>query len=204
MPGRKNIPAIIEAWGQFQPQLRNALLYLHMEASGTFSNGHNILALCEQYGVDMGTVVMAPQYAYLTGQLPQDYLRAVYQASDAYLNPSFGEGFGIPTIEAQACGCPVLVTKATASPELVFGGETMTGVWIHTSPGCRQMYVPANVIYSCLRAWTGEMCTGLDEADRAEMSKRAVEGAKAYHEEAVMRNHMLPALARIEAQLNRG
>ena len=39
----------------------------------------------------------------------------------AYVFPSFGEGFGLPPLEAMACGTPVLSSRATSLPEV--GGE---------------------------------------------------------------------------------
>jgi glycosyltransferase involved in cell wall biosynthesis len=46
----------------------------------------------------------------------------VYRAMDCLLSVSMGEGFGIPIMEAQACGTPVLVGDWTSMGELVFGG----------------------------------------------------------------------------------
>lgn len=46
-------------------------------------------------------------------------LADLYSAADLFINPSVEETFGLTTIEAMACGTPVLVYKATASPELV-------------------------------------------------------------------------------------
>jgi len=46
----------------------------------------------------------------------------LYNAADVFLSPSKGEGFGIPIIEAQACGAPVVVTDFTSMPELVRWG----------------------------------------------------------------------------------
>ena len=42
----------------------------------------------------------------------------MYNSLDVYLSNSKGEGFGIPTIEAEAAGIPVIVSNNTAQPEL--------------------------------------------------------------------------------------
>ncbi len=46
-------------------------------------------------------------------------LRWFYNAADLFVFPSFEEGFGIPPLEAMACGCPVMVSNQGALPEVV-------------------------------------------------------------------------------------
>jgi glycosyltransferase involved in cell wall biosynthesis len=53
------------------------------------------------------------------GFLRDEYLRELYGAADALLFPSKYEGFGIPPLEAMACGCPVVASNLTAVPESV-------------------------------------------------------------------------------------
>lgn len=54
----------------------------------------------------------------IMGYLAEQELTALYQCADLYLAPSFHEGFGIPLLEAFACGCPVLASSGGALPEV--------------------------------------------------------------------------------------
>ncbi|MEG4519853.1 MULTISPECIES: glycosyltransferase family 4 protein [unclassified Microcoleus] len=52
----------------------------------------------------------------------QDQLKEYYSKCDAWLFSSRSEGFGLPILEAMACGTPVIGTPAGAAPELLAGG----------------------------------------------------------------------------------
>src|SRR5262249_2135899 len=52
----------------------------------------------------------APEVLYLTDDLPEDDLPRLYSSCDALVHPYRGEGFGLPVLEAMACGLPVVVT----------------------------------------------------------------------------------------------
>jgi glycosyltransferase involved in cell wall biosynthesis len=53
------------------------------------------------------------------GRLSDSELIAQYQNATAFVFPSLYEGFGIPPLEAQACGCPVLAANAASIPEVL-------------------------------------------------------------------------------------
>jgi glycosyltransferase involved in cell wall biosynthesis len=57
-----------------------------------------------------------------TGYLPDDALAALLGAAYVLVLPSLMEGFGLPAIEAAACGCPVIATKESPLPEILKGG----------------------------------------------------------------------------------
>jgi glycosyltransferase involved in cell wall biosynthesis len=54
-----------------------------------------------------------------------DFLPALYNAADLFVFPSHYEGFGLPAIEAMACGRPVVCSDATALPEVVDGAAIL-------------------------------------------------------------------------------
>lgn len=56
-----------------------------------------------------------------TGYLRRDLLRGLYSAADMFVFPSLIEGFGIPPLEAMACGTPVIVSKDPALTETTGG-----------------------------------------------------------------------------------
>jgi glycosyltransferase involved in cell wall biosynthesis len=54
-----------------------------------------------------------------TGYVPDDDLVALYNAADLFVSPSLFEGFGLPPLEAMACGTPVVTSNTTSLPEVV-------------------------------------------------------------------------------------
>lgn len=58
-----------------------------------------------------------------TGAITDEELVALYKNAQAFVLPSFEEGFGIPLLEAMACGCPVVSSNAGALPQV--GGDAV-------------------------------------------------------------------------------
>jgi glycosyltransferase involved in cell wall biosynthesis len=56
---------------------------------------------------------------HFLGRLTDAQLLQQYQNASAFVFPSLYEGFGIPPLEAQACGCPVLAANAASIPEVL-------------------------------------------------------------------------------------
>jgi glycosyltransferase involved in cell wall biosynthesis len=51
--------------------------------------------------------------------VPDDDLVALYNAADLFVYPSIFEGFGLPPLEAMACGTPVITSNTSSLPEVV-------------------------------------------------------------------------------------
>lgn len=56
---------------------------------------------------------------HLPGYVPEEDLPALYSAAELFLFPSLCEGFGLPPLEAMACGTPVVCSNRTSLPEVV-------------------------------------------------------------------------------------
>jgi len=195
-PSRKNFGAIFEGFALFARTQPNALLYLHTDTTGVAQQGEPLQPLLELYGVNPRSVIVPDHYRYMIGEYDTGYLRAVYSAADVLLNPSHGEGFGLPALEAQACGCPVLLTDFSASRELCFAGRLLPGTMQHTSPGAQQCIVSGAAVAEGLE-W-------IAASDRDALRQAAIEGARTYRTEAVMGTYMLPVLRSIEDQVRGG
>jgi len=54
-----------------------------------------------------------------TGYLPEEDIVALYNGADVFVYPSIYEGYGLPPLEAMACGCPVITGDRSSLPEVV-------------------------------------------------------------------------------------
>lgn len=124
-PSRKGFPEAFQAFAKFKRIHPDAILWVHSDPYGFF-DGVDLEHLARTVGLDDQTVRFTDPYQQQIG-FPPARLAELYSTFDVLLAPSYGEGFGIPVIEAQACGVPVIVNDFTAQPELVGAGWTVTG-----------------------------------------------------------------------------
>jgi len=121
----KRVPAIVAAHGKLNAQLGDKtphlLLVGKLSGDAFLSNHQDIRDAITTAGTDA--------LVHWTGFLSDDELRHLHTGSVALLLPSLAEGFGLPAVEAAACGCPVIATTASPLPELLADG----GIFV--SPG---------------------------------------------------------------------
>lgn len=194
-PSRKGFSEAIEAFTIFSKTHPDALLYIHTEINGIFI-GENLPSTLAMFGV-AGKVIFPPQYPLLMGMLPATYLNDVYNAGDVFFQPSHGEGFGVPVVEAQASGCPVIVTDFSAMPELVFAGSRVRGQKVMFIPGTYQMVANIEDLVHELHVHYG-----MREDGNVLMRESARAGALDYDYHRVFGQYMLPALRAIEEEIN--
>jgi hypothetical protein len=119
MPSRKAWGENILAFAMFAKKHPEALLYLHTEARPQY--GIDLVTLVKAAGIPPAQVQFAEPYQHRMG-VPDDMMARIYSRTDVLLSATAGEGFGLPVLEAQACGTPVIVSNFSAQPELVGDG----------------------------------------------------------------------------------
>jgi len=114
---RKAYAENLLAAGLFMAKNPDVYLYLHAEPTPAYG-GFNLPNLLQACKIDPERVIfpdpMELRYGYSTKQMA-----ALYSAFDVLLAPSYGEGFGVPTIEAQATGTRVIGSSWAATADLI-------------------------------------------------------------------------------------
>jgi len=106
---RKNVTRLIEAFATLRPcDLANLKLVIG-GAKGWFYQ--DVFARLEELGLE-GQAIFA-------GYIPVSELPLWYNAAELFVYPSLYEGFGLPPLEAMACGTPVVTANTSSLPEVV-------------------------------------------------------------------------------------
>ena len=152
---RKNLATLLRAYAKLRadwdaPEAPPALVV----AGGAGWGDTDIAARAAAIGIG--------EHVHVTGYVPAEDLPWLYNGARMLAFPSRYEGFGLPALEAMACGAPVVASDASSLPEVV--GEA--GVLVP----------PEDV-----GAWAAALATlAQDEARRTEMTERGLERAGAF------------------------
>jgi glycosyltransferase involved in cell wall biosynthesis len=120
-PSRKAFYQQIRAFKELHDHHPDTLLYLHTQRGEQSElGGVNLPEFIKSLGLEKD--VFFPDQKVMINGYPDDFMNAIYNSSDVLMSVSMGEGFGLPIVEAQAAGCPVIVGDWTSMPELLFAG----------------------------------------------------------------------------------
>jgi glycosyltransferase involved in cell wall biosynthesis len=108
---RKNIEGLIEAYSLLSASLRSAY-QLAIICSVQDADRVRLQRLVAKLKLDAHDVV-------LTGYVSDDDLVSLYNCTALFVFPSLHEGFGLPALEAMACGAPVIGSNASSIPEVI-------------------------------------------------------------------------------------
>jgi glycosyltransferase involved in cell wall biosynthesis len=100
---RKNLTGLLSAWMIIKDQIPDVWLVIAGESSFVFRKSD---------------LPMPERVAFL-GYVPDSELPGLYASAEVLCLPSFDEGFGLPVLEAMACGVPVIASNTGALPEVV-------------------------------------------------------------------------------------
>ena len=105
---RKNIPTLIKAYYKLKKEgIKDKLVI----TGGKGWQYKEIFETVERLNLQKEVI--------FTGHIPDDDLPKLYNAADLFAFPSLYEGFGIPPLEAMACGIPVITSNTGSLPEVV-------------------------------------------------------------------------------------
>jgi glycosyltransferase involved in cell wall biosynthesis len=123
---RKNIPNMMRAFHQFlrrNPRARKdcyLLVHTYPVPDENFPDAYHLYQVWEALGGPVENFCCTTPERYLEG-LSDEGMARWYNAIDVLLNCSMGEGFGLPILEAAACGVPSIATRFSSMEELVEG-----------------------------------------------------------------------------------
>lgn len=106
----KNLLRMLKAYDAFRQRNSGISLVIVGKREGLMTGVGRMDALIRRLGI--GDMV------YFTGFVEDEDLPVLYSGAKAFVFPSLYEGFGLPPLEAMACGCPVIASSAASIPEI--------------------------------------------------------------------------------------
>lgn len=193
-PPRKSFQEVMDAFAIFLKKEPKAVLYMHTIPD--FPGGFPIKEYAQVIGI-LDKIIL-PKVYDMQFKMGKEDMAKVYNIMDVLLLPSVSEGFGVPAIEAQACGVPVVVNNFTSMPELVknhITGEICDVLYRRFSPLGSYVGVPSSKsIYDCV-------CR-IKDSNRELMGKAARQFmVDNYDSKKVFKEKWIPFLEKIEKEI---
>ena len=192
---RKGIPEQMLAFARFRERHPEARLALH--TASVSPHGVNLQALANRLGI-ADAVDFPDLYSYATKVIGQDVMADWYRGLDVLSNCAFGEGFGLPVLEAQASGIPVVVTDCSSMSELHGAGWKVNGeqFWAEGHNSWWIQPYPRAVEAAYEAAWQAR-----EDGKMPALRAKARSFAEQYDADLVLSTYWKPALERLEANL---
>ena len=162
---RKNLPMLLQAYARLPDSERLPLIL----AGGKGWDYQAIFDAIDRYNLS--------EWIQLPGYLPIEELPLWYNSAEVFLYPSVFEGFGIPVLEAMACGTPVIISDASSLPEVAgHAGITLPPQAVDQwTQALRRAYSDANWRQQAVQQ-------GLAEAKRYSWQLTAAQTIKSYQQ----------------------
>ena len=184
---RKAMVENIMAFAMFHKEHPNSKLYLHTDPRPHIG-GVDLAKVFESLGLTTDSVLVADGDELMVG-VPQKTLADIYSASDVLLAASYGEGFGVPVVEAQACGTPVITSNWAATQDLAGPSSYLVEgqLWWNQTQSAFFKIPFVGHIYSALKSHYENHTPNTTDST-------SVEFASQFGVEAVWQNYWMPFL----------
>ena len=203
-PSRKAFPEVLVAFKQYMDRGGDGTLYMHTTITPKGKAGVDLMGILESLSIPWSTlddpdpervkyakVVFPNQHKMYCGNYGDQALADIYNSMDLYLAPSLAEGFGIPILEAQACGIPVITTDNTSMTELTFNGRCLK---------------PAQQMWEAEGGWrhipsVNAIMDALECGELGDFDRRVPDEVAAFGWDEVVKRDFLPFLEGLEDEL---
>lgn len=184
---RKNVGGLLEAYGRLRARRADAPRLV-------------IAGSADADSADFLTALTQPPFAghvEYRGYVSSGEREALFKGAQAFVLPSFDEGFGIPALEAMSAGVPVVVSDRGALPEVVGDAGLLVNPDDAESlaTALERMIGDAGLRATCSRR-------GLDRARQFSWIQTARDVRRAYDAAVLARRHRAPLLAGAESRVH--
>jgi glycosyltransferase involved in cell wall biosynthesis len=172
---QKNVPRLVEAFAVLRDDLANHPVYRNLRL---VIIGDEL----SKYPQVRRAVIQSKMESIVRflGFVPIETLRAFYKSAAAFVFPSLYEGFGLPPLEAMACGTPVVTSNSSSLPEVVGDAAIIVNPEnvFDIARGMRDVLLDEVLRRRCVRL-------GLDQLRRFSWKQAAEQVVETYRQAAV-------------------
>ena len=188
-PMRKGFFEMFAAVAELQKTQKDLWLYCHTNYRES-EGGLNLHIVAQKTGCDMDRVRFSNPLVNALG-MTEETMAELYRSANLYLSTAYGEGFGIPILEAQACGLPAVLVENSSQPELLFEGQLVRETYPFMTPHYGYMRIPRTsaIVEAIQKVRDGDLI----------ITENSI---KHFRDDYVWENYWAPTLKDIQAELD--